>query len=524
MVDPFISYRRKPSASLALLIQEKLKNDYKIDCYVDTTRTDSTQVQFPDRLMKAIADAPVFICLLGDSTLESEWVLKEIRKAHELGKFCIPVFQESYKAPQNPEDAVTYLLNFDGVHVFDQKNIYLDEAVSQIAGLIPRKKSSFPMIGLVSFVVLAIVIGVIVFSSNFLDPNVEGNNADETQGSQTADSEISTTITESTDEQTEPSNPNTDTPEPQVTATPTQGDTADIPVVTEDVLPPAIQLAIDGVTSNAEWEQIVGDSGYVQEFDGVEMVLVPSGCFMMGSETNETDEQPVYRRCNEPFWIDQYEVSNSQFAEFLNVMGNQNPDGGVYLDTSQGIAQVYANGTDWQSFSNFEDHPVIEVTWFGARDYCEFQGGRLPTESEWEYASRGPDDLIYPWGNEFDALSANFCDENCELSWAENSLDDGFSRTAPVNSYPDGISWVGAYNLSGNVKEWVSTLYSTYQPDESNEDLLNREDNRVLRGGSWDTVIDFLRSSRRVSMHPTRTDYYWGFRCARDFNPDELEN
>jgi phosphate transport system substrate-binding protein len=142
MADAFISYRRRPSASLAQLLQEKLKNQHGIDAYVDTTRADSTHVQFPERLMQAIADSPTFVCLLGEGTLDSEWVRKEIQRAYDLKKFCVPVFQESYTPLAQSDDAVDYLLNFDGVHVFDIKNVFVDEAVRQLAERLPRRRSS----------------------------------------------------------------------------------------------------------------------------------------------------------------------------------------------------------------------------------------------------------------------------------------------------------------------------------------------------------------------------------------------
>src|SRR5687768_5241034 len=117
MADAFISYRRKPSASLAQLIKEKLKNQHGIDAYLDVTRADSTTVQFPVRLMQAIEDCPTFICLLADTTLESEWVRKEIWRAYELKKHCIPVFQENYIPPEKTDATLNYLLSFDGVHL-----------------------------------------------------------------------------------------------------------------------------------------------------------------------------------------------------------------------------------------------------------------------------------------------------------------------------------------------------------------------------------------------------------------------
>ena len=167
MADIFISYRRKPSASQALLIQEKLKNQHGIDAYVDTTRTDSTRVQFPERLMRAIEDAPVFVCLLGerdgDHTLESGWVLKEIERAYELGKFCIPVFQESYHPIKHGSEAVDYLLNHDGVHLFDERNVMVDESIAKIAALAKpsptTRRTLFMAIGGMMF--LLVIVGVV---------------------------------------------------------------------------------------------------------------------------------------------------------------------------------------------------------------------------------------------------------------------------------------------------------------------------------------------------------------------------
>ncbi|MBZ0305254.1 MAG: toll/interleukin-1 receptor domain-containing protein, partial [Anaerolineae bacterium] len=139
MADAFISYRRKPSAALAHLIQEKLQNRHHIDAYLDVTRTDGAHVQFPERLMTAIADAPTFICLLADSTLESEWVRKEIQQAYKLRKHCIPIFQESYVPPDHPDASIEYLLNFDGVQVLDLRSIFINEAIDDIAARVVRR-------------------------------------------------------------------------------------------------------------------------------------------------------------------------------------------------------------------------------------------------------------------------------------------------------------------------------------------------------------------------------------------------
>ncbi len=253
---------------------------------------------------------------------------------------------------------------------------------------------------------------------------------------------------------------------------------------TQQVIATATQQAIinaiatriatfDIITRNEDWTPIE------QEFDGVVMVLVPKGCFMMGTETGDTDERPVHEQCfNEPFWIDRYEVTQAQFAQFGGQKANPN----------------YFTG---------DDLPVESITWFEARDFCELRGGRLPTEREWEYAARGPNNLIYPWGNEFVANN---------VVYGGNSND----RTAPVGSRAGGVSWVGAVDMSGNVWEWVSSLYGAYPYDEESRESINDNTNRrVVRGGSWVNPDWLVRSADRDRNFPSDGINPFGFRCVR---------
>jgi formylglycine-generating enzyme required for sulfatase activity/CubicO group peptidase (beta-lactamase class C family)/pimeloyl-ACP methyl ester carboxylesterase len=267
--------------------------------------------------------------------------------------------------------------------------------------------------------------------------------------------------------------------------------------------PAYIQLAEKGVLANAEWIPVT------QEFGGVEMMLVPAGCFIMGSSQEELDtayencknssttcetnygpewflgEAPPHEICfRAPFWIDRYEVTNAQFRLF----------GGKAADESH-----------WTE----DDRPRETVNWFEADAFCELRGVRLPTEAEWEYAARGPDDLIYPWGNDFVA-------EN--VVYAANAN----GRTGEVGSRPGGASWVGALDMSGNVEEWVSSLIFDYPYDaldgrENSEVIYSR----VKRNGSW-TSRDlgsentaFLRAAYRSGMDQIWSNDSLGFRCAR---------
>jgi formylglycine-generating enzyme required for sulfatase activity len=251
-----------------------------------------------------------------------------------------------------------------------------------------------------------------------------------------------------------------------------------------------------------------------QDFDGVEMALVPTGCFMMGSSAEDIDdalqlcedtleesrcrrdwledETPKHEQCfDEPFWIDVTEVTNAQYG-----------------------SEGYFSGAD---------RPRESVTWFEARAHCESRGTRLPTEPEWEYAARGPDGLVFPWGNRIDGLLANFCDANCEKRWADRSADDGYETTAPVGSFSGGASWVGALDMSGNVSEWTSSLMLDYPYDAADgvEDDWGGDGRpwRSVRDGSWSAPgYYYLRSTYRNGVDPSTNDYdTTGFRCARSF-------
>jgi|GEM_PF-1067258 len=223
------------------------------------------------------------------------------------------------------------------------------------------------------------------------------------------------------------------------------------------------------ILTNNEW-----GSPIVREFNDIQMVLVPAGCFMMGSEDGSSDETPVHEQCfDKPFWIDRYEVTNENYGSV-----------GCEAESSE------------------PNQPRNCVNWFDARDYCEARGARLPTEPEWEYAARGPDNLVYTWGNIYNS------------AFVVNSafLDDGISQ---VGSRPEGASWVGALDMIGNVSEWTSSLYGDYEYSNAYEDSDNTEDVRVWRGGLGSE--NFLRVAKRFSSSPLNVNLLIGFRCASDF-------
>lgn len=245
------------------------------------------------------------------------------------------------------------------------------------------------------------------------------------------------------------------------------------PYVFSNISPSQEKLILEGVQTNQEWNIVV------KQFNDVGMVLVPVGCFMMGNNDEKTDRHQCVQK---PFWLDRYEITNGQYG-----------------------SSGYFKG---------DDHPRDSITWVNAREFCNKSDGRLPTELEWEFAARGPDNLIYPWGN-------NFIPDNVTYN------DNARGETSTIGRRLGGMSWVGAEDMSGNVFEWTSSMMLPYpySSNDGREDSNDLTTDRVNRGGSWLYHADLLPSWYRRANEPNdpnkvRSDL--GFRCARDFTPSDL--
>lgn len=259
---------------------------------------------------------------------------------------------------------------------------------------------------------------------------------------------------------------------------------------TSDGFTGAAATAIPAGTANTFWTPLE------RSFDGAAMVYVPAGCFMMGSTEqqiadlsaiygdNFKDESPIHEVClSRPFWIDKMEVSQAQFRQ---------------LGGKASLKPRFTGDT----------LPVEQINWFEAREFCQMRGGRLPTEAEWEYAARGPASAEYPWGD----------------VWSWENLVYEFTaggQTAPVGSRPGGASWVGALDMSGNVWEWVNSLYWSYpyQADAREQDTGKANTSeflRVIRGGSWYSHPKDILPRGRDRNLPGDSSSIIGFRCARD--------
>jgi formylglycine-generating enzyme required for sulfatase activity len=238
------------------------------------------------------------------------------------------------------------------------------------------------------------------------------------------------------------------------------------------------------------------------------MVLVPAGPFVMGHDDRAPNERPAHVVTLADFYIDKYEASNASFAEFINVMGNQFEGNAHWIEVDDPDLHIHEVNGLWQVDEGYENYPMNEVTWYGALAYCQWRGARLPTEAEWEKSARGTDGRTFPWGEDISCDLANYA--GCVHS------------AVPVDSYPAGVSPYGAYNMAGNVMEWVADWYDReYYASGSPENPTGPEagDFKVFRGGSWFNAAGNVRTTYRFAKLQVLTYVANGFRCARDVTP-----
>src|SRR3972149_2545644 len=173
-----------------------------------------------------------------------------------------------------------------------------------------------------------------------------------------------------------------------------------------------------------------------------EVVQIPAGGFLMGSNDGPQDERPQHKVQLAAYWIDPTPVTNAQFAQFLNAIGPQGPQGERYYDIDDNDARVRRRDGKWLADSGSENYPVVEASWYGALAYCRWLGKRLPMEAEWGKAARGTDGRKYPWGNEPpDKTRAHF--------------GAGWNDLRPVDAFPNGASPYGVLAMAGNGWGWV---------------------------------------------------------------------
>jgi len=253
------------------------------------------------------------------------------------------------------------------------------------------------------------------------------------------------------------------------------------------VLGTGVGILLTVISISSSWASDMSDT----EKD---MVFVPKGEFTMGS--SEHADEARHQVVLDAYMIDKFETSNARYKEFMKATGHPAP---AYWDDPR---------------LNKTNQPVVGVSWTDADAFCKWEGKRLPTEAEWERAAKGPEgDNHYPWGHTVDAKKANY--------------GQNVGHTMPVDAYPEGVSGYGAYNMAGNVFEWVQDWYDPrYFKDsralnprgaEKGYNFANQGPVKVLRGGSWLAPETSLHTSHRFWNQPDNNSYGvgLGFRCAK---------
>ncbi|MEO8905600.1 MAG: bifunctional serine/threonine-protein kinase/formylglycine-generating enzyme family protein [Polyangiaceae bacterium] len=259
-----------------------------------------------------------------------------------------------------------------------------------------------------------------------------------------------------------------------------------------------------------------------------EMVPIPAGQFFMGSDLKdaEKNEMPSHNVSVDSVCMDLYEVTVKKYKACS--------DSGKCRRAPTEVEWPKITAKDKATYSPLctgsdpgkQDHPITCVTWSMADTYCKANDGRLPTEAEWEFATRGPDGRVYPWGDDPPTSKhLNACDAEC-VAWGKahqvemtqlGTGDDGFATTAPVGSFPAGRSRFGPYDVVGNVWEWVADWYGDYKPEAVKNPMGPATGERkVIRGGAFNGGIEaWLHPSFRYAQVPNAQSHGIGFRCVK---------
>ena len=233
------------------------------------------------------------------------------------------------------------------------------------------------------------------------------------------------------------------------------------------------------------------------------LVYVPKGKFKMGSKLGEQDEQPVHKVKISAFYMSKYEITNREFAEFLNAKGNRFEQNVLWINTDGNWrdlrCRIYEKNGKFFVEKGYEDYPVNFVSWYGANAYCKWKGGRLPTEAEWEYVAK-------KFAGDSDSLSVT--------AWHSGNAKAKIHRVGAGKA-----NRIGIYDLQGNLWEWCADWYDyNFYTKSPKKNPVNTKvnDYKVIRGGSWANEKEMLNPSNRNAIKPNINKINIGFRIVFD--------
>lgn len=261
------------------------------------------------------------------------------------------------------------------------------------------------------------------------------------------------------------------------------------------------------------------------------MAAIGGGKFFMGADDGDEDERPAHNVTLSPYCIDLKEVTVAEYKACSDRGDCKRAAANVsWPDMTEADGKLYSSICTINDPTGKAQHPINCVDWEMASTYCKANGGRLPTEAEWEFAARGPDGRIYPWGDEPpDETRLNACGKECVAWGTKNGVpmksmypgDDQFATTAPVGSFPKGASRYGLLDVVGNVWEWVGDGFANYGKEAQKDPTGDpNAKERVVRGGAFNgSFASWVRPSQRYSFAPIVRSHAVGFRCARSRAP-----
>jgi formylglycine-generating enzyme required for sulfatase activity len=238
-----------------------------------------------------------------------------------------------------------------------------------------------------------------------------------------------------------------------------------------------------------------------------EIISVEGGSFQMGLNVGDSAEMPAHNVTVSDFKISKYEITNLQYADYMNhacIPSNGILNGVLYVDVNQSYCQISHNGSQWVAIANKGEHPMVSVTWNGAKAFCEYYKGQLPTEAQWEFAAKGGNS-----SNGFSYSGSSIADDVC---WS-NSNSGIVSHTVGIKDANE----IGIHDMSGNVWEWTNDWFSRYDStSKTNPQGPSTGVGHVWRGGSYFAYPIYCTVTIRSGIPPTFTYEYLGFRPAFD--------